>query len=73
MTYRIEAANEADAIARLFRGEAEPECQSQGYIEVTDTYGLPVEGHQELADALRALGVPVGDAVIPSVRSIKQL
>jgi hypothetical protein len=68
--YRVEANSEAEAIAKLFDGEAEPVEQSQEYIEVAEDIGLPADQHRELADALRGLGVPVGEAVIPSIRSI---
>lgn len=73
MKYRVEAATEAEAIQRLLDGEAEPVEQSQDYIEVAEDFGLPTDEHRELADELRALGVAVGDAVIPSVRSIQQV
>jgi hypothetical protein len=73
MKYRVEAANEAEAIRRLFDGEAEPVEQSQDYIEVAEDFGLPVDEYRELADELRALGVAVGEAVIPSIRNIEQV
>jgi hypothetical protein len=31
---------------------------------------LPADENRELADELRGLGVPVGEGVIPSIRSI---
>lgn len=71
MTYRVEAVDEAEAIAKLFQGEAEPVEQSQDMIEVADEYGLPVEEHQELAKALRKRGIVV-QKVIPSIRSIEE-
>ncbi len=73
MKYRVEAESEAQAIAGLFDGEAEPVEQSQDYIEIAEDHGLPVDEHRELADRLRALGVPVGEAVIPSIRSIERV
>jgi len=72
-TYRVVAENEAQAIAKLFNGEAEPVEQSQDFIEVAEDFGLPAEEHRELADQLRGLGVAVGEAVIPSIRSIQQV
>jgi hypothetical protein len=69
--YRVEADSEAEAIAKLYAGEVEqldePDC-----LEVADDYGLPVDEHRELADALRDLGEHV-DEVIPSIRSIKEV
>jgi len=73
MKYRVEAATEADAIAKLFQGEAEPVCQSQEFIEIAEDFGLPAEEYRDLAEALRALGVSVDDAVIPSIRSIERV
>jgi hypothetical protein len=69
-TYRVEAKNEAEAIAKVLNGEAEPVDGSLEYIEIAEDLGLPVEEHPQLADGLRALGVPVGEAVIPSIRSV---
>ena len=70
MKYRVEAATEAEAIAKLFQGEGEPVCRGLEYIEVAEDFGLPADEHRELADQLRAMGVAVGEAVIPSIRSI---
>lgn len=70
--YRVEAANEAGAIAMLFAGEAEPVEQSQEFIEVADDYGMAADEHPELAEALRKQGVPVKE-VIPSIRSIEKV
>ena len=72
MRYRVEAASQAEAIALLFAGEAEPVEQSQDMIEVANDYGLPADEHRELAEALRKQGIPV-DAVIPSIRSIEEV
>ncbi len=72
MKYRVEAASQAEAIAMLFAGEAEPVEQSQDMIEVANDYGLPADEHRELAEALRNLGVSV-DAVIPSIRHIEEV
>ena len=73
MKYRVEATSEAEAIAKLFQGEAKPVCQSMDYIEVTEDFGLPTDEYPELAEALRKLGVSVGDTVIPSIRSIEEV
>jgi hypothetical protein len=71
MTYRVEAASKAEAIAKLFAGEAKPVEQSQELIEVADDYGLPAEKHPELVRALRELGIANIRDVIPSIRSIE--
>jgi hypothetical protein len=72
MKYQVEAASEAEAIAKLFQGEAEPVEQSQDLIEVAEDYGLPADEYQELAEALRNQGITV-DEVIPSIRSIEKV
>lgn len=70
--YDVEAANEAEAIAKLLNGEAEPVELSQEFIQVAERVGLPVAEHHELAKQLRELGVFV-DQVIPSIRRIEQV
>ena len=67
--YTVEAADEAEAIAKLLEGLAEPVDNSQEYVEVADDFGLPADDHRDLAEALRGLGIQV-DEVIPSIRSI---
>lgn len=69
MKYRVEASGEAEAIAKLLDGEAEPVDGSLEYIEIAEDFGLPADEHRDLAETLRDRGVPV-DAVIPSIRSI---
>ena len=71
MKYRVEAATEAEAIAKLFDGEGEPVCNGLEYIEVAEDFGLPADEHADLAEALQKLGISVGDTVIPSIRSIE--
>ena len=70
MKYRVEAQSEAEAIAKLFKGNAEPVDDSLEYVEVCEDRGLPADEHRELAEQLRALGVTVDEAVIPSIRSV---
>jgi hypothetical protein len=70
--YRVEAEDEAHAIAKLFNGEADPVDNSLEYIEVADDYGKPVDENRDLADQLRNLGIAVGDDIIPSIRSIEE-
>ena len=68
-TYRVEADSEAEAIAKLFNGEADPVDNSLEYIEVCEDLGLPAEEYRELAEELRSLGESVDEHVIPSIRS----
>jgi hypothetical protein len=68
--YRIAATDEAEAITKLFDGEAVPVDNGLDFIEVADDYGLSADNYRDLAAALREQGVPV-DVVIPSIRSIE--
>ena len=69
-TYEVDADSEAEAIAKLFKGQAEPVDDSLEYIEIADDYGLPAEEHRELAEKLQSLGVSMDEHVIPSIRSV---
>ncbi len=71
--YRVEADSEAQAIKRLFAGEADVVDGSLEFIQVVDDCGLPVDEYRDLADALDALGESVDDDVIPSIRCIVQV
>jgi len=70
--YQVEASSEAEAIAKLLDGEAEPVDNSHEYVEIAEDCGLPVDEHVELADELRELGVPIYE-IIPSIRTIEQI
>ena len=72
MKYRVEAATEAEAIAKLFQGEGEAVDNSLEYIEVAEDFGLPADEYPDLAGALREQSIWV-DAVIPSIRSIEKV
>ena len=72
-TWRVEAKDEAEAIAGLLNGEADLIDNTLEYIEVADDYGIPVDQNQELAKQLRNLGIPVGDDIIPSIRTISRV
>jgi len=66
-TYRIEADDEADAIAKVLDGDGEQtNCE---YVETAEDLGLPVDAHRELAEQLERRGVTVTE-VIPSIRSV---
>lgn len=70
--YRVEAADEADAIAKLFQGEADAIDNSLEYVEVADEYGMPVDQNQTLVDQLHKLGIAT-DTIIPSIRTIEKV
>ena len=68
--YRIEASSQAEAIAMLFQGNADPVEGTLEYIEVLDEFGIPIEERRDLAEELQQIGVTVSYA-IPSIRSIE--
>jgi len=70
--YRIEAENEAAAIAKVFDGVAEALDGGSEYIEVAEDFGMPVDDHRELADELRDRGIDIGE-IIPSIRTIREV
>jgi type III secretion system FlhB-like substrate exporter len=70
--YRVKARNEAEAIARVLGGLAEPEGGSLEYVEVAEDFGMPADEDQQLVRQLRKLGVQV-DEVIPSIRSVERV
>ena len=70
--YRVKARNEAQAIAKVLDGLAEPEDGSLEYVEVAEDFGMPADEDQQLARQLRKLGVQV-DEVIPSIRSVERV
>jgi hypothetical protein len=70
--YRVKAASEAEAIAKLLDGEAEAMDNGLEYIEVAEDFGLPADEHRDLANELRDRGIPIGE-VIPSIRSIGEV
>lgn len=69
--YSVEADSEAEAIRKLLDGNGEPVDDSQEFVEVAEERGMAVENHRQLAEQLRALGVPVTRTMIPSIRSIE--
>ena len=73
MKYRVEADNQAEAIAKLFAGEADPVDNSLEFIEVAEDFGLPVDENRDLAKQLRKRGIAVGDEIIGSIRSIEEV
>lgn len=71
--FRVEAKSAAEAIKKLLDGGADAVDDGLEYIEVCEDRGLPAEENRDLAEALRKLGVSVGDDVIPSIRSIEEV
>lgn len=73
MSYRVTAKNEGDAIKRLFKGQARLVDGSDVFIEVNEDVGLPTDDYPDIAESLCRAGYRLGDDVIPSIRSIKQV
>jgi len=71
--YRIEAEDEAHAIAALLDGQADAVDGSLEYIEICEDLGLPTEEYPELAIQLNRLEAPIEDSHIPSIRSVEQV
>ncbi len=72
-TYSVEADSEAGAISILLDGNGELMDGSQAFVEDAEERGMAVENHRQLAEQLRALGVPVGESVVPSIRAIAKM
>jgi len=68
--YRVDADDEAQAIVKVLDGEADPVDCGSDYVEIAEDFGIPVDECRELAHQLLDLGVPVGEHVIPSIRSV---
>ena len=68
--HRIEADSEAVAIAKLRTGEADLVEGGSEYSGIHEADGLRVREHRTLAEELRALGITVGQHVIPSIRNV---
>jgi hypothetical protein len=72
LTYRVQANDEADAIAKVFRGEGEPD--SFQFCGVANDYGLALSENEALSDQLFDRGIiKSDDHIIPSIRSVKQV
>jgi len=74
MKYRVTADDEADAIAKLFRGEGEPVEDSLDFVEVANDLGLSLTESPDLACRLFERGIIDGnDQIVPSIRSVRQV
>ena len=71
--YQVEANSEAEAIKKLFDGQAVAVDNTLELVEVCEDLGLPVDEYPDLAEQLRSSGVSLHDDVIPSIRSIEQV
>ena len=73
--FRVEADDEADAIAEFFIGiEVEPVDNSTELVQVADNYGMSLDDNRDLADHLFDRGIlKPEDTIVPSIRSITQV
>jgi len=71
--HQVQAKSEAEAIKKLFDGQAVAVDNSLELVEVCDGLGLPVNEYSDLAEKLQLLGVKPHDDVIPSIRSVEQV
>lgn len=71
--FQVEASSEAEAISKVLNGEADAMDNEQEYIEVATDIGLPVDEHRDLVEELRRVGTQIGDDIIPSIRSVKEV
>ena len=56
MKYTVEAADEAQAIAKLLKGLTMPLDNGLAYVEVVDDRGLPADEHPALAAQKSVVG-----------------
>jgi hypothetical protein len=72
LTHRIEADDEAQAIAKLYQGEGE--AVSFEFVGIANDFGMPVNEDRDLADQLFERGIITSDdTIVPSIRSIRQV
>ena len=71
--HQVQANSEAEAIKRLFDGQAVAVDNSLELVEVCDELGLPLDEYPDLAKQLQSLGVTLHDDVIPSIRSVEEV
>lgn len=72
--YNVTADTEADAISKLFRGEADPIDNSLEFVGIAHAEGMSPDGDWELFQALWDAGlIKAVDLVIPSIRSIRKV
>ena len=71
--HQVRANSEAEAIKKLFDGQAVAVDNSLELVQVCDEMGLPVDEYPDLAKQLQSLGVRLHDDVIPSIRSVEKV
>ena len=72
-TFRVNADNKAEAIAKLLAGKAHTVEQSHEFLQVADQYGFAVEDCPGIVEELKRLGVTGIKDVIPSVRGVEEV
>jgi len=68
-TYIVEANSEAEAVFKCLNADDSTHVRTK-YLEINEDLGMPVDSNQEIADSLDAMGIPIGNVIIPSIRSV---
>jgi hypothetical protein len=71
--HQVQANSKAEAIKKLFDGQAVAVDNSLELVQVCDELGRPLDEYPDLGDKFQALGVTLHDDVIPSIRSVEQV
>ncbi len=71
--HRVKATSAAEAIVKLFDGEAMLVDNNAEVVDLCDERGLPVDDHAALAEELRKAGIMSDQTVIPSILSIEEV
>lgn len=72
MTYKVEAANHADAIVKLLRGHGEPLDDTREFVEVCLDKGMTADSVPDIATIVRQAGVEMGGTLVPVIPSIRE-
>ncbi len=72
--YRVEAADEVEAITRTYRGLADLVEGSLEFVEIDNDRGICVDEAIGLANELLKIGsIDYLDVVIPAIRSVRKV
>lgn len=70
--YHVTAKGEAEALAKLFKGQGRLVEGSEVFIENNEDLGLASDDYPDIAESLRQRGYRLKE-VIPSIRSITRI
>lgn len=69
---RVQAATISEAIAAVLAGQGDLVDNSQEYVEIADTLGMPADDNRDIVEGLALLGIDCED-VIPSIRDVEEV